>query len=222
MQNIRIVTADDHPIFRDGLRRLLDAEPYFEVVGEAGSGTEALQRVSDLSPDVLLLDLAMPDGSGLDVLRALDRGSGVRPILLTAAAEKRDMVEALQLGARGLVLKHSATALLHKCIRAVVAGEYWFGHDRLPDLIDALRQLRDVPVQPPAQRLTRREIQVVAAVVSGATNRDISTELGLSEQTVKNHLSNIFDKVGVSNRLELALYAIHHKLLPDGLQAAKC
>jgi DNA-binding NarL/FixJ family response regulator len=132
------------------------------------------------------------------------------------------MVEALQLGARGLVLKHSATALLHKCIRAVVAGEYWFGHDRLPDLIDALRQLRDVPVQPPAQRLTRREIQVVAAVVSGATNRDISTELGLSEQTVKNHLSNIFDKVGVSNRLELALYAIHHKLLPDGLQAAKC
>jgi DNA-binding NarL/FixJ family response regulator len=114
------------------------------------------------------------------------------------------------------VLKHSATALLHKCIRTVVAGEYWFGHDRLPDMIDALRQLREPPVTSPVQTLTRREIHVIAAVVSGATNRDISEQLGLSEQTVKNHLSHIYDKVGVSNRLELALFAIHHKLVTDG------
>lgn len=221
MQNIRIVTADDHPIFRDGLRRLLEAEEGFEVVGEAGSGREAVDRVAALVPDVLLLDLAMPDGSGLDVLRAIDRSLGVRPILLTAAADKRDMLEALQLGARGLVLKHSATPLLHKCIRTVVAGEYWFGRDRMPDLVEALRQLREVPQLSPVQTLTRREIHVITAVAGGATNRDISEELGLSEQTVKNHLSHIFDKVGVSNRLELALYAIHHKLLSSPAGSTK-
>lgn len=214
MQNIRIAIVDDHPIFRDGLRRLLEAEPGFEVVCEAGSVHDAAQRLADLSPDVLLLDLALPDGTGLDVLRALGQ-STIRSILLTAAAEKREMIEALQLGARGLVLKESATALLHKCIRTVVAGEYWFGRDRMPDLVEALRQLREAKPASPAQTLTRREVHVIAAVVSGATNRDISEELGLSEQTVKNHLSHIFDKLGVSNRLELALYAIHHRLLPE-------
>jgi DNA-binding NarL/FixJ family response regulator len=215
MQTIRIVTADDHPIFRDGLRRLLEAEAGFSVVGEAGSGREALKLVASHSPDVLLLDLAMPDGSGLDVLRALDRKSSVKSILLTAAAERREMIEALQLGVRGLVMKHSATTMLHKCIRAVMAGEYWFGHDRMPDMIEALRQLREPQATSPVHTLTRREIHVIAAVVSGATNRDISEQLGLSEQTVKNHLSHIFDKVGVSNRLELALFAIHHRLLAD-------
>jgi DNA-binding NarL/FixJ family response regulator len=218
MQTIRIVIADDHPIFRDGLRRLLEAEPGFNVVGEAGSGRDALKLLSTLTPEILLLDLAMPDGAGLDVLRALNANGAidtVRVVLLTAAAEKREMIEALQLGARGLVLKHSATSILHKCIRAVVAGEYWFGHDRLPDMIDALRQLREPQVASPAQTLTRREIHVIAAVVSGATNRDISEQLGVSEQTIKNHLSHIYDKVGVSNRLELALFAIHHNLLAD-------
>jgi DNA-binding NarL/FixJ family response regulator len=209
------VTADDHPIFRDGLRRLLEAEPGFTIVGEAGSGREAIELVAERAPDVLLLDLAMPDGTGLDVLRAIGSTSRVRVILLTAAADKAETIEALQLGARGLVLKHSATALLHKCIRAVVAGEYWFGHDRVPDMIDALRSLAQPRAASPVQTLTRREIHVIAAVVGGATNRDISEQLGLSEQTVKNHLSHIYDKVGVSNRLELALFAIHHKLLAD-------
>ena len=215
MQNIRIVIVDAHPIFRDGLRRLLEAEPGFEVVGESGNATDAVPRIRTLSPDVLLLDLALPDGTGLDVLRAVGRWNGVRPILLTAAADKRETIEALQLGARGLVLKDSATALLHKCIRVVVSGEYWFGRDRMPDLVDALRQLHENPAATPAQTLTRREVHVIAAVLNGATNRDISEQLGLSEQTVKNHLSHIFDKLGVSNRLELALYAIHHKLLPE-------
>lgn len=214
--SIRIVTADDHPIFRDGLRRLLEAEPGFQVVGEAGTGREAAELVARLAPDVLLLDLSMPDGAGLDVLRAMDRESDVRVILLTVAAEKWQILEALQLGARGLITKDAATATLPRCIRAVMAGEYWLGRDRLPDIIDALRQLRRVPPPPPpAQTLTAAERRVVAAVVSGATNRDIAEELRLSEQTVKNYLSHIFDKLGVSNRLELALYAMHHKLVQD-------
>lgn len=214
MSPIRIVTADDHPIFRDGLRRLLEAEPGFAVVGEAGSGAEAVRLVIEQKPDVLLLDVGMPDGTGLDVLRKLrELAATVRVVLLTAGAEREDVLEALQLGARGLVLKHSATPLLHKCVRAVAAGEYWLGHDQLPDLIDALRKLGERRTPSPVETLTSRELRVIAAVAEGATNKDISDLLGLSEQTVKNHLSHIYDKVGVSNRLELALFAIHHKLL---------
>src|SRR5512132_2325488 len=125
MQTIRIVIADDHAILRDGLKRLLEAEHGFEVVGEAASGLEAIQVVRAHAPDVLLLDLTMPDGSGLDVLRTLNESrAAVRTILLTAGVEREQIVEALQLGARGLVLKHSATPVLHRCIRAVAAGEY--------------------------------------------------------------------------------------------------
>jgi DNA-binding NarL/FixJ family response regulator len=215
MQSIRIVAVDDHPIFRDGLRQLLEHEPDFQVVGVGGSAQEALRLVADLSPDVLLLDLSMPDGSGLEVLRALDDSEAtVRTILLTASAGTSEMVEALRRGARGLVLKNSATALLYKCVRCVAAGEYWFGRDRMSTLIEAVRMLGAAEsTKLPARTLTKREGHIVAAIVEGATNRDISAQLGVSEQTVKNHLSNIFDKVGVSNRLELALFAIHHKLL---------
>jgi DNA-binding NarL/FixJ family response regulator len=149
------------------------------------------------------------------VLRAIAHMSEVRVILLTVAADKHEVIEALQLGVRGLILKDAATGTLAKCIRAVMAGEYWLGRNRMHDVIVALRQLREAPRPSPAQTLTAAEHRIVAAVVSGATNRDIAEELRLSEQTVKNYLSHIFDKLGVSNRLELALYAMHHKLVRD-------
>jgi DNA-binding NarL/FixJ family response regulator len=215
MPPIRIVTIDDHPIFRDGLRRLLEVEPGFQVVAEGGSGADALRLVPSVMPDVLLLDLALPDMAGLEVLRNFDPDvkARVRVVLLTANADRQQMTEALLLGARGLVLKESATPLLYKCIRAVMAGEYWIGRGRLPDLIEALRDLGDRRNLPPADTLTARERHIIAAIVDGATNRQVAEDLGLSEQTVKNYLSTIYDKLGVSNRLELALYAIHHKLL---------
>jgi len=143
-QQVRIVIADDHPIFRDGLRRLLEAEPDLKVLGEASDGAEAVKQARQLKPDILLLDLAMPRMPGLEALRDLSSSPGaspVRVILLTAAAEKNQIVEALQLGARGVVLKDSATQLLLKCIHTVMAGEYWVGRESVSNLVQYLRTL---------------------------------------------------------------------------------
>jgi two-component system, NarL family, nitrate/nitrite response regulator NarL len=209
---IRIVAAEQQPIVREGLHHMLASQHGFIVVGGAGSGADTVRIVSELAPDALLLDLAIRDGTALEVLQALhDADSPTRAVLLADVAGNDDVLEAVRLGARGIVLKTATPRLLYKCVRCVVAGEYWFGNDQLPTLIDALRQSPPHPA-PPAQTLTRREIQVIAAIVDGATNRAIAEQLGMSDQTVKNHLSHIYDKVGVSNRLELALYAIHHKL----------
>ena len=215
---IAILIADDHAIFRAGLRKLLETEDDFEVVGEAADGEEAVDKVQRLSPDVLLLDLAMPRLPGLETLRELaGKRSEVRILLLTAAIEKEQIVEALQLGARGVVLKESAIEVLFKSIRAVMAGECWVGRDRVSDLVQCLKDLatpeQGSPMRP-SFGLTPREQEVVAAVVAGGTNKDIARQFSVSEQTVKHHLTNIYDKVGVSTRLELALFAIHHQLLP--------
>jgi two-component system, NarL family, nitrate/nitrite response regulator NarL len=214
---LRVLIADDHPIFRVGLRRLLEAEPGFVVVGEATTGTEAVALSSQLRPEVLLLDLLMPGSSGLEALRELSqRATPVRTILLAAAVEKSEMVKALQLGAWGVVLKESATELLFKAIRSVVAGQYWVGRDSVSDLVDALREPHaDPPPDGPRQTfgLTRRELEILAAVVGGLTNREIAHKFTVSEETVKHHLSNIFNKVGASNRVELTLFTVHHRLL---------
>ena len=215
---VRIVIADDHPIFREGLKRLLETDPALSVVGQASGGFDAVRLVREFAPDILLLDFAMPHGSGLDALRELaELGGTTRTVLLTADIDRGDTVVALQLGARGVVLKESATDLLLKCIRSVAAGQYWVGHERVSDLVDSLRRAgQDDGQAAPASRLTRRELDIVAAIVEGAPNRDIAAQLGMSEQTVKNHLSHVFDKLGVSSRLELALYAMHHRLLANG------
>jgi two-component system nitrate/nitrite response regulator NarL len=216
---IRIVIADDHPIFRDGLRRLLESEPDMTVVGEACDGREAVKMATETKPDILLLDLAMPHHTGLDALRDLSAstpsGGMVRIILLTAAAEKKQVVEALQLGARGVVLKDSATQLLLKSIHAVMSGEYWVGRDSVSNLVQYLRNLMQTTSEESKQKkfgLTPRELEIVSAVVAGYANREIAEYFKISEDTVKHHLSNIFDKLGVSTRLELALFAVNQGL----------
>jgi two-component system nitrate/nitrite response regulator NarL len=240
MNSISIVIADDHALFRAGLRLLLECERDLRVLAEAADGVEALTAVRTHRPDILLLDLAMPRQPGLEVLRSLaasaaaadaDAGAGagagathdeklsVRTILLTAAIDNSQVIEALQLGAQGVVMKDCAPYLLVKGIRAVVSGEYWVGRERVTNLVHYLRSMMSMTTQPSegAQRqkfgLTKRELQIISAIVGGYTNKEIAQRFSLSEDTVKHHLTNIFDKCGLSNRLELALFAVNHRLV---------
>ena len=213
---VKILIADDHPIFRDGLRRLLEAEKGFKVVAEACDGVEAVDFACKFQPEILLLDLAMPRRPGLEALRELNHQSAqVRVILPTAAAEREQIVEALQLGARGVVLKDCGTEILMKSIRAVLGGEYWVGREPVSNLLQYLRSLMESSTKLSRQKrfgLTPRELDIVSAVVAGYANREIAQHFKISEDTVKHHLSNIFDKTGVSTRLELALFAVNQSL----------
>jgi DNA-binding NarL/FixJ family response regulator len=212
-KQVRIVIADDHPILRDGLRRLLESEPDFVVVGEACDGHQAVEQVKRLEPDVLLLDLLMPGASYVDVLREVAAiAAPTRPLLLTASIEPDEVVKALEAGARGIVLKNIATELLMKAIRTVTAGEYWVARESVGSLVGTFRARTAAP--PDRQLgLTRRELEIVTAVASGLTNKEIARRFALSEETVKHHLTKIFAKLDVANRVELALFAIAQQLV---------
>jgi two-component system, NarL family, nitrate/nitrite response regulator NarL len=215
---IRVLIADDHPVVRIGLRNMLQADANIKLVAEAKDGMEALQMVRTLHPDILLLDLAMPKMPGLEALRELtaDNGGDTRTIVLTGQIDKRQILEALQLGARGVVLKDAVVAHLSACIRAVMQGQYWLEGRPVTNLVQVLRELTAQTAPPPRKTfgLTARELEVVALITEGSTNKHIAETFGISEETVKRHLTNIFNKIGVGNRLELALFALNHNLLP--------
>jgi two-component system, NarL family, nitrate/nitrite response regulator NarL len=209
---IRVAIADDHPIFRDGLRKLLEHEDDIVVVGEVSSGAECPALLAKVKPDILLLDLRMPDKDGLTLLEEMNFDSlQSRVIVLTATEDDRDVIRAMRLGARGVVLKQSASDLLIKSIRKVAGGEIWLDKHMTSEVMRAFAKStetgrREKPL------LSDREKEIVQLVAQGYRNREIGEKLFISEQTVKNHLHNIFDKLGVSDRLELALYAIHHRI----------
>lgn len=215
----RVLIADDHPIFRDGLRKLLEIEQDFCVVGEAADGGEALKLLQQVKADVLLLDLAMPRCPGMEVLRELASSPAtVRTIVLAAVIERAEMLEALRLGARGIVSKESSTQALAAAIRTVMAGQYWIGQESVSDLIGAVRDVLPSRISPKMgnSSLTPREREIMEAIVAGQTNRDIADRFSISQQTVKHHITKIFEKLGVSNRVELALLAVKHQLVDTG------
>jgi two-component system nitrate/nitrite response regulator NarL len=207
---VRIAIADDHQIFRDGLRRLLESERGFEVVAEGADGMDALRLARDVRPDILLLDVAMPRMGGLETLAAPEI-QATRVILLTAAIDPAELFRAVQLGARGVVLKESATRQLIEGIHRVMEGKFLIGTEIADDLAQAVRHAGVHKEKP--YGLTTREIEIVEAIASGDSNRDIATRLNISLQTVKHHLTSVFDKTGTSTRLELALFAIRHGLV---------
>ena len=215
---LNIVIADDHPIFRDGLRRLLEAEPNLKVVGEASDGAEAVKIVRQLKPDILLLDLAMSKRPGLEALRDLRAGvssTPVRVILLTPDVGKNQIVEALQVGASGVVLKDSPAQLLLKAIYTVMSGEYWVGRESVSNMMQYLRTLVQSSrgeVRPKKFGLTPRELEVVSAVVAGYSTKEIAKYFKIGEHTVTHHLGNIFNKLGVFTHVELALFAVNQSL----------
>ena len=206
--------ADDHAIFRDGLRKLLADAEEIQIVGEASNGVECVKMLAKLKPDILLLDLRMPEKDGLGVLEEVNFDSTpTRVIVLTAAEDDRDVVRAMRLGARGVVLKQSASDLLVKAIHKVFDGEIWLDNRMTAEVIDAFKKSAEAGQRREKPLLSDREKEIVQLVAQGFRNREIGEKLFISEQTVKNHLHNIFDKLGVSDRLELALYAIHHRLI---------
>jgi DNA-binding NarL/FixJ family response regulator len=211
-------------MFRSSLRHLLTAPPSvieevygvnvgagFQVVGEAGSGEETVAVVQSVKPDLLLLDLSMPRMSGLDALAELvAHRESMRTVLLAGVIDKAHLLTAVQLGVRGVVVKDSTTELLFEAIVSVMGGRFWLGQTLVSDLIELVRTLSQTSNSAGAKQglgLTRREREVLALVISGCTNRQIATQFSVSEETIKHHLTRMFDKVGASNRLELAMKA---------------
>src|SRR5438093_4222117 len=214
---IRIVIADDHPIFRDGLRKLLMLEEDFRVVAEARDGKEVLEVLEEHQPDILLLDLKMPGLDGLTVLQKLQNSrTKTKVIVLTASEDKNQFVQAMKFGTCGIVLKQTATELLIKSIRKVHAGEIWLdSHTTAAVMRQFSSPMESTPLggrDRDRSPLSQREREIVVLVAQGFKNKEMAEKMFISEQTVKNHLHNIFDKLGVSDRLELALYAIHKNI----------
>ena len=211
----RILIADGHPIFRDGLRRLLETEADFQVIGDAGDVAGTLQLVRSLDPDVLLLDLAMTQAGRSDVLRALAAAAKLpRTILLAERIAQEELVTVLRLGVRGVVLREATTKLLCDSIRSVLRDQYALGPDQVRDLVRAMVGSADAnTISRNPFRLTRRQLDIVAAVAIGETNKEVARHFSISEETVKRHLSSIFDKLGVFSRLELAIFALNHGLI---------
>jgi DNA-binding NarL/FixJ family response regulator len=216
---IRVVLADDHPIVRDGLKKLLVLEEDIAVVGEASDGREVLRVIQETRPDVVVLDLRMPNMDGLAALQAIQQlDSRPKVIVLTASEDKNEFVQAMKLGCSGIVLKQTAPELIVKSIRKVYAGEIWLDSHTTAAVMRQFAAPTEVMGTHPATRnrerspLSQREREIVSLVAQGYKNREMAEKMFISEQTVKNHLHNIFDKLGVSDRLELALYAIHKGL----------
>jgi len=212
----RVVIVDDHTLFREGLRTILEMEDDIEVVADAENAEDIVELVWQTKPDVLLLDIRMPQGSGLDAVPAVLRISPRTQVLvLTASDEKEEHVRAFRLGAKGVVLKDSARQTLMQAIHTVCAGQVWVDARMTGTLVEELAQLgpdSSAVVTRDENGLTEREREIVRLVATGQKNREVGATLSISERTVKTHLTNIFQKLGVRDRVALVMYALRHGL----------
>jgi two-component system, NarL family, nitrate/nitrite response regulator NarL len=205
--SIRVVIADDHPLLLDGLEAVLGASAEFDVVRRCGNGSEALQAIIDDQPDIAVLDIHMPERSGLQVLAEVrSRGIHTRVVLLTAAISERELTQAMRLDVDGIVLKEMPTRLLMQCLHKVQRGGRWVENRAAHSALEAAIR-REAGLQDAASELTRREIELVHLVAQGLRNKEIGRRLVLSECTVKTHLRNIYRKLGIANRVGIRCYA---------------
>jgi DNA-binding NarL/FixJ family response regulator len=218
LNKIRIFLTDEHAISREALSNLLEQEGEFVVVGEAADSESMLSKAAEMEFDIMLMDNRIPYIPISDVLRLLRERNVKAPLLILAdGMEGSQVVESLRMGAGGVVSKESTPNVLFESIRAVACGDYWIDPKNIRDLVLALRipiqTLHSEPKSGPIG-LTPRELEIVAEVADGSTNKNIAEKLSIAEQTVKHHLTSIFQKVGVANRLELAVYAMHRGIVP--------
>jgi len=211
----RLVLVDDHTLFRDGLRTILQMEDDLEVIADVESAEDIVELVWQLKPDLLLLDIRMPTGNGLEAVPAVVRISpDTRVLVLTACDEQEEHVRALMLGAKGVVLKDSARNTLIEAIRTVCRGGFWIDPRMRRTVADEVAQsgTSGGSTRRGHTGLTDRELEIVRLVASGQKNKEVSAALTISERTVKTHLQNIFQKLGVRDRVALVMYALQHGL----------
>lgn len=212
---INVLLADDHSMIREGLKQLLELDGDIRVVGEAGNGEVCLRLIDSLHPDVVLLDINMPELNGLEVLERLrNKGSKQKVLILTIHNEVEYLMRAIEIGVSGYLLKDSESSVLKKAIFAVYNGENYIDATMTP-LLKEQRYLKELQREARSKEklLSTREIEVLCALAEGLYNKEIASKLQISEKTVKNHVSNIFKKIGVSDRTQAAVYAIRHKFV---------
>ncbi len=212
MEKIRVMITDDHSLIREGLKQLLEFDGSIEVVGEASNGVECLKKLSECNPEVLLLDINMPEKNGIEVLKQMKADdSKIKVLILTVHNEMDYLMKAVDIGVDGYILKDSESAELKKAIRAVRDGENYIQPSLIPALNSQLLS-RDTD-KDKISSLTNRELEVLVQVANGMFNKEIATNLNISERTVKNHISNIFKKIDVSDRTQAAVFAIKNNII---------
>lgn len=212
MEKIRVMITDDHSLIREGLKQLLEFDGSIEVVGEASNGVECLKKISECNPEVLLLDINMPEKNGIEVLKQMKADdSKIKVLILTVHNEMDYLMKAVDIGVDGYILKDSESAELKKAIRAVKNGENYIQPSLIPALNSQLLS-RDTD-KDKISSLTNRELEVLVQVANGMFNKEIATNLNISERTVKNHISNIFKKIDVSDRTQAAVFAIKNNII---------
>ncbi len=211
---IRVLVVDDQELFRRGITMLLAAEPGIEVVGEAGDGIEGAELAQSTAPDVVLLDVRMPRRSGIEACLAIKESvPSAKILMLTMSDEEADLYEAVKSGASGYLLKDSSIDEVAQAVRVVADGQSLISPSMAAKLIDEFKQLaKPEREQVPGLRLTDRELQVLRFVAKGMNNREISKQLYISENTVKNHVRNILEKLQLHSRMEAVMYAVREKL----------
>lgn len=214
---IRVLVADDHVLFRRGLQMVLGQEPDVEIVGEAANGTDAVEVATEVLPDIVLLDVRMPQRSGIEACTAIkELVPSARIIMLTISDEEADLYDAVKAGASGYLLKEISTDELAAAIRSVAGGQSLISPSMASKLLTefaSMAKKTDKREQIPAPRLTDRELQVLHLVARGMNNREIARELFISENTVKNHVRNILEKLQLHSRMEAVLYAVREKIM---------